>query len=76
MGNESSVESFLAQFEEPKQNIEKWPEWMRNNARVSSASLPRSVARVRTQTCAYCGLLFESNLLDQDCPRYYQHDFS
>ncbi|WP_174524963.1 hypothetical protein [Burkholderia glumae] len=39
MENEK-VDKFLAQFEASKKNVNEWPEWMRNVAKVATASFP------------------------------------
>jgi hypothetical protein len=39
--SEQSLKSFLAQFSESKQRIEEWPSWMRDSAKVATASFPK-----------------------------------
>jgi hypothetical protein len=36
------ADRFLAQFEASKKNVDEWPEWMRNVAKVATASFPES----------------------------------
>ena len=40
--NDDAVKAFLDQFEASKQNIDKWPSWMQDSAKVACASFPKS----------------------------------
>ena len=44
--DEKSVKNFLAQFSASKENVEKWPHWMKESAKVATASFPKSHASV------------------------------
>ena len=40
--NDDAVKAFLEQFETSKKNIDNWPSWMQDSAKVASASFPKS----------------------------------
>lgn len=46
MKNESTTH-FLAQFNASKQNVAGWPDWMRNAAKVATASFPEGKGGVK-----------------------------
>ena len=41
--SDRSTKLFLEQFEASKKSIESWPDWMRDSARMASASMPLNV---------------------------------
>jgi hypothetical protein len=45
---DKSAARFLAQFEVSKKNVADWPDWMRNAAKVATASFPESRASKAT----------------------------
>jgi hypothetical protein len=40
--SDTSIQAFLDQFETTKKNIESWPGWMKETAKVATASFPKS----------------------------------
>lgn len=44
---DESTAHFLAQFNASKKNVAGWPDWMRNAAKVATASFPESKVDVK-----------------------------
>ena len=40
--NENAVKSFLQQFASSKKDLDDWPAWMKESAKVASASFPKT----------------------------------
>jgi hypothetical protein len=39
--SDTAIQDFLAQFDETKELISQWPDWMKDAARVATASFPK-----------------------------------
>jgi hypothetical protein len=47
---EESIKAFLEQFSTSKRNVDGWPNWMQDSAKVASASLPKTHHQTPTES--------------------------